>query len=528
MFTINVVVIGTAYTGKTSLINSYISGCFAEALPTIPTIAPENYECHLEFDSRSVILNLLDTPGEDAYAEIRKRYYPQTVDVVLLCYSVVDLRSLLYISYELLREIIEHMPDARIILVGTKSDLRNDVNICREFPQKELKLVAEYQAWRMASKIGAYAFYECSALRRDELDKIFSAVIHIALSPLNKLEKVKVPIPVELRLMFYPCETKKFLKESREDCSNSPPADVSRSFSLKVYKDFYPQAVEILNHIGLPVIGLGTIRVKYFLANRVLGAAQNDNRVRAEIDNMDFGEFIANPVIRYAMFCLTLSFYDLSGDKLCEPAHMVAGYINKRGKEIIIYDGAMYVNYTNGIDELKKHFLRGGLGDYKLSIICIPHQDGYNTCAIFQPTVVYMMLLYGQEPILQLLSQLGKELREILIESTVLRVLSYYHKEFVLCSHLEAGEMTSYEEPATQQYKVPDFSGLRNLAYETFRSQIDGMKTNEEKEKFLKEMVQNPVFSQHRNSLFTGGLGRTNTVKRMENYVKQVTSSTLS
>jgi Ras-related C3 botulinum toxin substrate 1 len=76
-------------------------------------------------DGIQVSLGLWDTAGQEDYDRLRPLSYPQT-DVFLICYSVASPSSFENVTSKWYPEIKHHCPDAPIILVGTKIDLRED------------------------------------------------------------------------------------------------------------------------------------------------------------------------------------------------------------------------------------------------------------------------------------------------------------------------------------------------------------------------------------------------------------------
>ena len=82
-------------------------------------------------DGEPVTFEMCDTPGQDDFDTLRPLVYPNT-DVFLLCFSVVSPSSFLNIKEKWIPEIKKSKEKGSkpvpIILVGTQSDLRNDVN----------------------------------------------------------------------------------------------------------------------------------------------------------------------------------------------------------------------------------------------------------------------------------------------------------------------------------------------------------------------------------------------------------------
>jgi Ras-related C3 botulinum toxin substrate 1 len=69
-----------------------------------------------------------------------------------------------------------------IILVGTKSDLRNDDSMKAQLAAKNLHIVSQEQARERQREIGAVAYLECSALTQEGLKNVFDEAIRASLN----------------------------------------------------------------------------------------------------------------------------------------------------------------------------------------------------------------------------------------------------------------------------------------------------------------------------------------------------------
>jgi len=79
-------------------------------------------------------------------------------------------------------EIQHHAPGVPIILVGTKSDLRNDPNMAAQLAAKGLRVVSIEEAQQRAREIGAVGYMECSALTQEGLKTVFDEAIRASLT----------------------------------------------------------------------------------------------------------------------------------------------------------------------------------------------------------------------------------------------------------------------------------------------------------------------------------------------------------
>uniref|UniRef100_A0A673T0B8 Ras homolog family member U n=1 Tax=Suricata suricatta TaxID=37032 RepID=A0A673T0B8_SURSU len=158
---------------STSLVVSYTTNGYpTEYIPT----AFDNFSAVVSVDGRPVRLQLCDTAGQDEFDKLRPLCYTNT-DIFLLCFSVVSPSSFQNVSEKWVPEIRCHCPKAPIILVGTQSDLREDVKVLIELDKCKEKPVPEEAAKLCAEEIKAACYIECSALTQKNLKEVFDAAI---------------------------------------------------------------------------------------------------------------------------------------------------------------------------------------------------------------------------------------------------------------------------------------------------------------------------------------------------------------
>ena len=169
---IKLVVVGDGAVGKTSLLISYTTGEFPDEY--IPTVF-DNYSASvmLEVDGKlqTNTLGLWDTAGQEDYDRLRPLSYPKT-DVFLLCFSLISKVSFQNIAEKWIPEITHHCPGIPFVLVGTKSDLRQE----SEF-QSLLVTQEEIEAFK--AECGAAAYVESSALTQDNLKLCFDTACNV-------------------------------------------------------------------------------------------------------------------------------------------------------------------------------------------------------------------------------------------------------------------------------------------------------------------------------------------------------------
>ena len=80
---------------------------------------------------------------------------------------------------------MHHAPGTPFLLIGLKSDLRND----KEVIQKQDTIVSQEEATQMAEEVGAVKFLECSALTSENLKCVFDDAVRAALDKPKKKKK---------------------------------------------------------------------------------------------------------------------------------------------------------------------------------------------------------------------------------------------------------------------------------------------------------------------------------------------------
>ncbi|KAG9344343.1 hypothetical protein JZ751_011012 [Albula glossodonta] len=167
------VLVGDGAVGKTSLIVSYTTNGYpTEYVPT----AFDNFAAVVAVDGKPVRLQLCDTAGQDEFDKLRPLCYTNT-DVFLLCFSVVSPASFQNVTEKWVPEIRRHCPRAPVVLVGTQSDLRQDVKVLIELAKYRERPVDPQEAQLCARDIQAVSYVECSALTQKNLKEVFDAAI---------------------------------------------------------------------------------------------------------------------------------------------------------------------------------------------------------------------------------------------------------------------------------------------------------------------------------------------------------------
>ena len=158
------VLVGDEGVGKTSLLISYTRNRFPEFY--VPTIL-DNLAVNVEIRNKTYTLALFDTnyPNQSDQCLLY-------ADVFLLCFTLNDLSS--FQNVEKWHSIVKlKNSSAKVILVGMKSDLREDSE----------NLVSTKQGENLAKTLGFTKYVECSAKTLNGVGSVFNEVI---LSTINQ------------------------------------------------------------------------------------------------------------------------------------------------------------------------------------------------------------------------------------------------------------------------------------------------------------------------------------------------------
>ncbi|KAK0050333.1 cdc42 [Biomphalaria pfeifferi] len=190
------VVVGDGAVGKTSMLLRFVHGDF------LTVYSPTHYDSFkvsvaLGTEWTPCCLTLVDTAGQETYDRLRTLTYAET-NVFILCFSVAEPDSFINVKSRWVPELREYQPKCPIILVGTQKDLRDNED--HEARNQQGLFISEKEGKRLARKIRAKVYAECSALTGDGLDNIFYQALMAATRPKrnNKLwHRVKAMLSVK-------------------------------------------------------------------------------------------------------------------------------------------------------------------------------------------------------------------------------------------------------------------------------------------------------------------------------------------
>ncbi|KAM3871336.1 rho-related GTP-binding protein RhoV-like [Diretmus argenteus] len=193
------VLVGDGAVGKTSMILSYI---FNEYPNEYRQTAFDVFSGLVHVNGFPTRIKLMDTAGQEEFDHFRSLCYAH-VDVFVLCFSVVNPVTFDNITSKWVPQIRACNPTSPIILVGTQSDLRHSVNVLINLDRLRAKPVHLSQARKLAQRIGACDYVECSALTQKNLKDVFDCAIFAAMK--HKACKKSKELKLFDRLKTFSC-----------------------------------------------------------------------------------------------------------------------------------------------------------------------------------------------------------------------------------------------------------------------------------------------------------------------------------
>eukprot|EP01084_Bolivina_argentea_P239709 402835_1 len=176
-FQIKLVVAGDGAIGKTCLLIGYEKDEFpTDYLPTVFENVTLDKEIMINGQPSLIALDLWDTAGQEEFDRLRHLAYREA-DIFLMCFSVVEHTSFMNLQSSWLPEVQHHSPDALIMLVGLKCDLKSDEKALNKLKQEGKEPVPQSNIDEYKSKCKAIAYIETSALKRTNIDLAFETAI---------------------------------------------------------------------------------------------------------------------------------------------------------------------------------------------------------------------------------------------------------------------------------------------------------------------------------------------------------------
>ena len=156
-----VVLVGSAHTGKTSLVNRFVYGEFSPH--TMPSTQPAFFQKKMTYNGHVYTLEIWDTAGQEQYHALSPLYY-RDADVGIVVFDLTDMSSFAK-SKQWVSELRQARGDSiSIFLAGNKSDLQS------------IRTVKLDSIQQFASQIQAESF-ETSAKTGENVNLLFSSLV---------------------------------------------------------------------------------------------------------------------------------------------------------------------------------------------------------------------------------------------------------------------------------------------------------------------------------------------------------------
>lgn len=121
-YSYKVIIVGEPYVGKTAFADRGIHNKFQTH--STSTINPEYHSKIIKIEEKTLMFQIWDTCGQEAFNSVISNFFRHT-DFVLLVYSVDNFNSLVNLS-RWIEEVTKYVINPPMMLIGNKSDLENE------------------------------------------------------------------------------------------------------------------------------------------------------------------------------------------------------------------------------------------------------------------------------------------------------------------------------------------------------------------------------------------------------------------
>ena len=184
--TFKCVLIGDDNAGKTSLLHTFASGRrpspSAGSLETLEKMVHVTSH-HLNATYELKLFDTLAGPGQLRSRLTAYSAYRDT-DCVLLCADLTEPSRWRLLETEWKRELEQHLPGVPLVVAGTKAEARDAIESSAAGAGEA---VGTDRAQRIAARLGAAAYRECSTVTGDGVAAVFADVLETALHPQRRL-----------------------------------------------------------------------------------------------------------------------------------------------------------------------------------------------------------------------------------------------------------------------------------------------------------------------------------------------------
>ncbi|KAG2386201.1 hypothetical protein C9374_002647 [Naegleria lovaniensis] len=163
-----IIVVGSGSVGKSALTMRYIHQKFVERYD--PTVE-DSYMRQVEIDGSAVMLEIIDTAGQEEYRSLTGMYMEKGHGFVIV-YSMTDIETFHETAkyYEEILKAKDEKEGAKIpiILVGNKIDLEDQRSVTKEEGENQSKKFGDFCKW-----------IETSAKTGENVDSVFEELVRM-------------------------------------------------------------------------------------------------------------------------------------------------------------------------------------------------------------------------------------------------------------------------------------------------------------------------------------------------------------
>ncbi|KAJ5076525.1 hypothetical protein M0811_06105 [Anaeramoeba ignava] len=172
---LKIIIVGDGATGKTSFYITVAQNNFRDIYT--PTVF-NKYIHDFNISGKNVTIEFWDPIEGENYDRLRPLYYIGT-DVFLLFFSITSPDSYENIRQKWVPEIQNYTAKQKMILIGTKSDLRFDKETQEQLKSRNQDFITHEQGIVLAKEIGASKYIEISSLTQKGLETVLKEIVRV-------------------------------------------------------------------------------------------------------------------------------------------------------------------------------------------------------------------------------------------------------------------------------------------------------------------------------------------------------------